>query len=212
MWTSRHSRCERKRLLLLSCVLRRASSIRGPSRIPKPPARTQALQHAGATQVLTWSSYVLENIIFLSGWRGSCEERSVCRETWLCFHARLHARRPRRSFINRRPCRSLYWEEKQRVEPVGIISFSRDDFSAQHQKLSFWGFRVVEEEKTSDKTDGWWIDGFRPLPRRTTGDAHQVLHDVWRVPESYFVTHTFTIAVTCSVLHIFLVTQGKKWR
>lgn len=73
-----------------------------------------------------------------------------------CTHGR-----PRCSFINRRPCRSLYWEEKQRVEPVGIISFSRDDFSAQHQKLSFWGFRVAEEEKTSDKIDGWWIDGFQ---------------------------------------------------
>lgn len=46
--------------------------------------------------------------------------------------------RPRRSYIKHRPCHLLYWEGKQRVEPVGIIS-SQDNFSKQHQKLSFWG-------------------------------------------------------------------------
>lgn len=68
-------------------------------------------------------------------------------------------RRPRRSYIKRRPCRSLYWEGKQRVELVGII-FSQDDFSKRHQKLSFWGFEVAEEEGAGDKIDEWQIDGF----------------------------------------------------
>lgn len=84
-------------------------------------------------------------------------------------------RRPRRSYIKRRPCRSLYWEGKQRVEPVGII-FSRDDFSKQHQKLSFWGFGVDEEERTGDKIDEWQIDGFHSsAEEKNKRDAHKVV-------------------------------------
>lgn len=95
-------------------------------------------------------------------------------------------RRPRRSYIKRRPCRSLYWEGKQRVEPVGII-FSRDDFSKQHQKLSFWGFGVDEEERTGDKIDEWQIDGFHSsAEEKNKRDAHKVfffhVSGVW---ESY---------------------------
>ncbi len=94
-------------------------------------------------------------------------------------------RRPRRSYIKRRPCRLLYWEGKQRVEPVGII-FSRDDFSKQHQKLSFWGFGVAEEERTGDKIDEWQIDGFHSsAEEKNKRDAHKVFFYVSRVWESY---------------------------
>lgn len=82
-------------------------------------------------------------------------------------------RRPRRSYIKRRPCRLLYWEGKQRVEPFGII-FSQDDFSKQHQKLSFWGCGVAEEERTGDKIDEWQIDGFHSSAvEKNKRDAHK---------------------------------------
>lgn len=82
-------------------------------------------------------------------------------------------RRPWRSYITRRPCRWLYWEGKQRVEPVGII-FSRDDFSTQHQKLSFWAFGVAEEERKAIKLMNGRLMDFVPLLRRKTKDAHKV--------------------------------------
>lgn len=69
----------------------------GPQMHPQTMARSGAPPtptFARANQVLTWSSYVLQNIIFLSGWRGGCKERSVCCETWLCLGARLHTRAP----------------------------------------------------------------------------------------------------------------------
>lgn len=81
-------------------------------------------------------------------------------------------RRPQCSYITRRPCRLLYWEGKQRVELYGII-FSRDDFSKQHQKLSFWGFGVAEEERMGDKIDEWQIDGFHSSTKeKNKKDAH----------------------------------------
>lgn len=95
-------------------------------------------------------------------------------------------RRPWRSYITRRPCRWLYWEGKQRVEPVGII-FSRDDFSTQHQKLSFWAFGVAEEERTAIKLMNGRLMDFVPLLRRKTKDAHKVFFfNVSRVWGSYF--------------------------
>lgn len=104
-------------------------------------------------------------------------------------------RRPRRSYIKRWPCRLLYWEGKQRVEPVGII-FSRDDFSKQHQKLSFWGFGVAKEERTGDKIDEWQIDGFHSsTEEKNERDAHKVFY-VSRVWESYLWL-TMLLACTC---------------
>lgn len=38
--------------------------------------------------------------------------------------------------------------------------FSQDDFSKQHQELSFWGLGVAKEERMGDKIDEWQIDGF----------------------------------------------------
>lgn len=45
--------------------------------------------------------------------------------------------------------------------------------------------------------DGGLMD-FSPPPRRKTGDAHQAFHNVWRLPESYFLTDANTH------LHIFM--------
>lgn len=53
--------------------------------------------------------------------------------------------------------------------------FPVDDFSKQHQKLSFWGFGVAEEERTGDKIDEWQIDGFHSsAEEENKRDAHKV--------------------------------------
>lgn len=163
-WPSRCSRSDRKNHLLLSCYfyLRHVPLCLGPpnaspdpnqSRGPPTCTSKSSIDPKQLCAVITLYSYLdgaaaVKNSLFAVK-HGSAYVLG-------CAHGRPHC-----SYIKRPPCRSLYWEGKQRVELVGIISFSQDDFSGQHQKLPFWGFRVAEEEKTSDKIDGWRIDGFQ---------------------------------------------------
>lgn len=52
--------------------------------------------------------------------------------------------------------------------------FSWDNFSKQHQKLSFWGFGVAEEERTGNKIDEWQIDGFHSfIEEKNKKDVHR---------------------------------------
>lgn len=120
-------------------------------------------------------------------------------------------RRPQCSYIKRRPCRLLYWEGKQRVELFGII-FSRDDFSKQHQKLSFWGFGVAEEERMGDKIDEWQIDGFHSsTEEKNKKDAHMFFFCVvvLRVWESYlWRMRTLAMAFLCKSYDISSSSDG----
>lgn len=80
-------------------------------------------------------------------------------------------RRPRRSYIKRWPCRLLYWEGKQRVEPFGII-FSQDNFSKQHQKLSFWVMGWPRRRERAIKLMNGRLMDFIPLLWRKTREMH----------------------------------------
>lgn len=93
--------------------------------------------------------------------------------------------RPRRSYIKRRPCRSLYWEGKQRVEPVGIIFFSGRFFKTAPKAflLGFLGW-PRRRERAIKLMNGRLMD-FIPSRRRKTRGMHIGFVNVSGVWESY---------------------------
>lgn len=158
-----------------------------------PNASLDPYQSRGSTACWSKSSIDLKQLCAIDHYilirvAYDCKEHSVCCETWLCLCTLLCAQEPV-TLVHQVPALSLALLRGKTKGWAGRNHFfSRDDFSTQHQKLSFWGFGVAEEERTGDKIDEWQIDGFhftaeKKNKRCTSGFFFFNVSRVW---QSYF--------------------------